>query len=131
MDAWAGNQKPNSRVPVRCLQDSHTSQYGKQKGAGGVSSTRQVRDIVQVCFDEAAARLRRDGLESDADNLQTATVHWLRHTGISDDVKRRPKEHVRDDAGHGSSAITDRYIDLEKRERHASAKKKSIRPLTG
>lgn len=107
----------------------HSPLLPKQKGAGGVSSTRQVRDIVQVCFDEAAARLRRDGLESDADNLQTATVHWLRHTGISDDVKRRPKEHVRDDAGHGSSAITDRYIDVEKRERHASAKKKSIRPL--
>ena len=56
-------------------------------------------------------------------------VHWLRHTGISDDVKRRPKEHVRDDAGHSSSATTDRYIDIEKRERHASAKKKKLRPL--
>jgi len=38
-------------------------------------------------------------MESDADNLQSATVHWIRHTGISDDVKKRPKEHVRDDAG--------------------------------
>ncbi len=26
------------------------------------------------------------------------TVHWLRHTGISDDVKIRPREHVREDA---------------------------------
>jgi|GEM_PF-3743224 hypothetical protein len=41
-----------------------------------------------------------------------ATVHWLRHTGISDDVKHRPREHVHDDAGHGSGAITDRYIDV-------------------
>lgn len=54
------------------------------------------------------------------------TVHWLRHTGISEDVKRRPREHVRDDAGHSSSAITDRYIDVELRERHRSAKKKAI-----
>jgi len=53
-------------------------------------------------------------------------VHWLRHTGISDDVKRRPREHVRDDAGHSSSAITDKYIDIELRERHRSAKNKPI-----
>ena len=40
-------------------------------------------------------------------------MHWLRHTGISDDVKQRPREHVRDDAGHSSGAITDKYIDVE------------------
>jgi hypothetical protein len=51
----------------------------------------------------------------------------LRHTGISEDVKHRPREHVRDDAGHGSSAITDRYIDVERAERHASARNKRIR----
>ena len=101
----------------------------KSKGSGGLSSTRHLRDIVQICFDEAVHRLRHDGLDSDADALRSATVHWLRHTGISDDVKRRPKEHVRDDAGHSSSAITDRYIDIEKRERHASAKKKKLRPI--
>ncbi len=55
-----------------------------------------------------------------------ATVHWLRHTGISDDVKHRPREHVRDDAGHSSSAITDKYIDIELRARHQSAKEKLI-----
>ena len=51
----------------------------------------------------------------------------LRHTGISEDVKIRPREHVRDDAGHSSSAITDRYIDVELRERHASAKRKPVK----
>lgn len=55
-------------------------------------------------------------------------MHWLRHTGISEDVKIRPREHVRDDAGHSSSAITDKYIDVESRERHYSAKKKMIVP---
>ncbi len=88
-----------------------------------------MRDIVQRCFDNAVFRLNKDGMVNDAEGLQSATVHWLRHTGISDDVKRRPKEHVRDDAGHSSSAITDRYIDIEKRERHASAKKKKLRSL--
>jgi hypothetical protein len=55
-----------------------------------------------------------------------AMVHWLRHTGISDDVKIRPREHVRDDAGHSSSAITDKYIDIELKARHKSAKRKQM-----
>ena len=53
-------------------------------------------------------------------------LHWLRHTGISDDVKHRPREHVRDDAGHSSSAITDRYIDVELKARANSAKDKTL-----
>ena len=62
----------------------------------------------------------------EAESLIEATVHWLRHTGISEDVKRRPWEHVRDDAGHSSRATTDKYIDVELRERHRSAKNKPI-----
>ena len=58
--------------------------------------------------------------------MKEATVHWLRHTGISDDVKHRPREHVRDDAGHGSGAITDKYIDVNLKDRHRSAKNKII-----
>ncbi len=71
--------------------------------------------------------MAKEGFPDDAERLANATVHWLRHTGISEDVKHRPREHVRDDAGHGSSAITDRYIDVERAERHASARKKLIR----
>ena len=71
--------------------------------------------------------MKNDGFSEDAERLETATVHWLRHTGISEDVKSRPREHVRDDAGHGSSATTDRYVDVERAERHASARDKLIR----
>lgn len=99
----------------------------KTRGKGGITSTRQIRLIVQQCFNEAAHRLRAEGFQDDADRLEEATVHWLRHTGISEDVKHRPREHVRDDAGHGSSAITDRYIDVERAERHASARAKPIK----
>jgi site-specific recombinase XerD len=94
-----------------------------------LTSTRQIRNIVQQCFQRAIDELTRDGLSDEIEALQQATVHWLRHTGISDDVKIRPREHVRDDAGHGSSSITDRYIDVELRERHASAKNKPLDPL--
>lgn len=100
----------------------------KQKGRGAITSTRHIRLIVQQCFDAAIARMEKDGMQDEVNELKAATVHWLRHTGISDDVKQRPREHVRDDAGHGSSAITDRYIDIELRERHASGKQKNIKP---
>lgn len=100
----------------------------KTRGQGGITSTRQIRGIVQHCFDEAMKKLQAEGFEEEASQLSVATVHWLRHTGISEDVKFRPREHVRDDAGHGSSAITDRYIDVELRARHASARKKVIDP---
>lgn len=98
----------------------------KTRGKGGITSTRQIRGIVQQCFDFAEARMRKD-FPDEADRLAAATVHWLRHTGISEDVKFRPREHVRDDAGHGSSAITDRYIDVERAERHKSAREKRIK----
>lgn len=86
--------------------------------------TKRIRVLVQICFDRAAEDLSCQGLLLDADQLRAATVHWLRHTGISDDVKVRPREHVRDDAGHSSGATTDRYIDINLRERAQSAKQK-------
>lgn len=105
-----------------------TPLIAKIKGNGPVTSTRQVRFIVQKCFDNAYDRMQSEGLMDEAQELRAATVHWLRHTGISEDVKFRPKEHVREDAGHASMATTDRYIDTEMRERHASARHKKIKP---
>lgn len=98
----------------------------KTKGIGAITDTRHIRRIVQNCFDQAITKLNQDTFIEEAEQLKMATVHWLRHTGISDDVKIRPREHVRDDAGHSSSAITDRYIDVELIARQQSAKKKLI-----
>ncbi len=106
-----------------------TPLISKSLGKGAVTSTRHVRRIVQDCFDRAYKRMQSDGLEEDAADLKAATVHWLRHTGISEDVKFRPREHVRDDAGHASMATTDRYIESDLRERHASGKRKRIKDL--
>ena len=92
-----------------------------------LSDLSHIRDIVQGCFDRAIEELKQQGEKDEADSLMEATVHWLRHTGISDDVKIRPREHVRDDAGHSSSATTDQYIDIELKERHKSAKQKVIK----
>lgn len=113
-------------TPALPLPNDNSPLIPKQRGHGPITDTSHIRRIVQVCFDEAIDVLRQKDLENDAQELSQATVHWLRHTGISDDVKRRPREHVRDDAGHSSGAITDKYIDVELQARHRSAKNKPI-----
>lgn len=100
----------------------------KLRGNGPMSDTAPLRRLVQHCFDLAAMDLEARNQQEEAEHLASATVHWLRHTGISEDVKIRPREHVRDDAGHSSSATTDRYIDVEKLARHRSARRKQIEP---
>lgn len=100
--------------------------FPKIKGNGPISDLSHIRDLVQSCFDQAGILLANDGFLEEQETLNEATVHWLRHTGISDDVKIRPREHVRDDAGHSSSATTDQYIDIELRERHRTARDKPV-----
>lgn len=115
-------------TPLPIMGDT-TPILPKAIGKGPITSTRIVRSIVQDCFDIAYKEMKQDGLEEDAQELKVATVHWLRHTGISEDVKTRPREHVRDDAGHASMQTTDRYIESDLRERHASGKHKRIKNL--
>ena len=97
----------------------------KKKGEGGIG-IRQLRKIVQVGFDCTVERLIEGGANDEADSLRQATVHWLRHTAISKDVQFRPREHVRDDAGHQSVQVTDRYIEIDLQARHASARSKTL-----
>ena len=88
-------------------------------------STRRINQILKWAFNLGATKFAIEQPRK-ASKLRSATVHWLRHTGISDDVKIRPREHVRDDAGHSSGAITDRYIDVELQARAKSAAKKKV-----
>lgn len=113
-------------LPPLPLPNEKTSLISKEKGLGPITSSRHIRRIMQLCFDNTIEKLRATGFESEADALEAATVHWLRHTGISDDINKRgrPIVHVRDDAGHASVGITDRYNDVELIERHKSAKNK-------
>jgi len=100
----------------------------KEKGKGALGSTRLIRHLVQTCFDAAVDQLKQENQLEEAEMLRSATVHWLRHTGISDDGKYRPREHVRDDAGHSSSSITDKYVDVELKARAKSARGKVLTP---
>ncbi|WP_444946811.1 hypothetical protein ACJJIP_09985 [Microbulbifer sp. VTAC004] len=115
------------QLPALPSINEQTPLVHKSRGKGPVTSTRQVRLIVQNCFDAAHQRMVEEGLGEDAEDLKAATVHWLRHTGISEDMKYRPREHVRDDASHASMATTDRYIDSDMRERHESGRSKRVK----
>lgn len=66
------------------------------------------------------------GAKASRTGPKIGNVHWLRHTAISEDVKRRPLNHVRDDAGHESINTTNRYINTPHRERHKTARDKPI-----
>lgn len=117
-------QRNLTSLPVR---GEMTPLVAKDRGRGNLG-TRQVRNLVQECFDWAIANLRRAGKADEAQDLEAATVHWLRHTAISADILHRPREHVRDDAGHESAVITDHYIDADRAARHESAKNKKLKP---
>ncbi len=112
------------------LPNESTPLIHKLIGQGGLESTRQIRVLVQECFDNAIAAMVKEGFIDEAKALSNATVHWLRHTGISDDLNKRgrPMVHVRDDAGHTTSATTDLYNDAELQARHNSGKRKNILP---
>lgn len=117
-------------LPALPHPDDKTPLVPKEKGKGAITSTRHIRRLVQLCFNKTMDKLRQKGFSTEADALEMATVHWLRHTGISDDINKRmrPVAHVRDDAGHSSSATTDKYNDIELRQRHQTAKNKKVIP---
>lgn len=105
-----------------------TPLFPKLKGKDGLGA-RQIRNIVQEVFDRAISQLQTAGKTDEAEDLATATVHWLRHTSISSDVEFRPREHVRDDVGHENAATMDKYIDTDRVARHQSAQRKKLKPV--
>ncbi len=113
------------RLPV-----GHEKQplFKKLIGKGGITSTRHVRYLMQEIFDNAHHLLIERGNEDEARALQTCTVHWLRHTGISMDVMNRPMAHVRDSAGHSSLSVTGLYIDNDPMESYLTAKSAHLLP---
>jgi site-specific recombinase XerD len=108
-------------------REEDTPLFQKQKGKAGLG-TRQIRSIVQSVFDRAIDQLKSAGKIDEAEDLATATVHWLRHTAISNEVEYRPREHIRDDVGHENASTMDKYIDTDRLARHQSAQGKRLKP---
>ncbi|MDR3477724.1 MAG: site-specific integrase [Gammaproteobacteria bacterium] len=108
-------------------REEQTPLLPKIKGKQGLGS-RQIRNIVQMVFDRAIYALHQQSKTDEAEDLATATVHWLRHTAISSDVESRPREHIRDDVGHENPSTMDKYIDIDRVARHQSAQHKQLKP---
>ncbi len=113
--------------PVLPLPNDPTPLLHSLRGNESISSRGVIQRSVQACFDQTIENLKRNKKFDEAEHLEHASAHWLRHTGISDDIneRHRPLAHVRDDAGHASITTTDRYNDIELKERHQSAKRKT------
>ncbi|HEX4045803.1 MAG TPA: tyrosine-type recombinase/integrase [Gammaproteobacteria bacterium] len=116
------------QLPSLPRRDEATPLFPKLKGKGGLG-TRHIRNIVQTVFNQAIEKLRSEGKIDEAEDLATATVHWLRHTAISNEVEFRPREHIRDDVGHDNPATMDKYIDIDRVARHRSAQTKRLKTV--
>ncbi len=114
-------------LPPLPSREEPTPLFPKIKGKSGLG-TRQIRNVVQTVFDRTISKLQQQGKTDEAEDLATATVHWLRHTAISTDVESRPREHIRDDVGHENAATMDKYIDTDRVARHQSAQNKKLKP---
>lgn len=114
-------------LPPLPHRDEATPLFPKFKGKAGLG-IRQIRNIVQTVFNFAIDKLKASGKSDEAEDLATATVHWLRHTAISSEVEYRPREHIRDDVGHENPATMDKYIDTDRVARHQSAQHKRLKP---
>lgn len=114
-------------LPPLPYREEATPLFPKLKGKLGLGA-RQIRNIVQDVFDRAIQKLQAVGKLDEAEDLATATVHWLRHTAISSEVEYRPREHIRDDVGHENPATMDKYIDIDRVARHQSAQSKRLKP---
>ena len=116
--------------PVLPPPNDDTPLLHSLRGEEWITSRGVIQRAVQTCFDDAMEMLKKQQQFDEAESLAHASAHWLRHTGISDDIneRKRPLAHVRDDAGHASVVTTDRYNDIELKERHASAKSKKSSP---
>ena len=98
----------------------------KNRGLGGMTS-RQLRNIVQEAFDNTYEMMKEKGYREESKALQSATTHWLRHTGASEDIATRPLKHMADDLGHSSMGTTDQvYIQSDMKERAMTGKDRAV-----
>lgn len=48
----------------------------KEKGKSPMTDSRHIRRLIQYCFDRTINKLRDEKLFSEADGMESATVHW-------------------------------------------------------
>ena len=81
--------RAHRNLPPLPLPNEQNPLLPKEKGQGAITSSRHMRHLIQLCFDQTIEKLRKDHYADETNTLEAATVHWLRHTGISDDINKR------------------------------------------
>lgn len=80
-----------------------------------------VHIIIKGIFALAANRWRQEGRgDAQAEKLQAASAHWLRHTAGSSIANAADLRHARDTLGHASLSTTSIYVHTEDDARHAA-----------
>lgn len=98
----------------------------KMRGVGNIGQ-RQLARLIDDSFDAVEKRLRLKGRDIEAKQIASSTTHWLRHTGASMDVNKRPIRHLADELGHASPGTTDTlYVHSDQRERAESGKGRKV-----
>ena len=85
-----------------------------------------IHSIIKTVFSMAAQRIRNRGpeLEWQAEQLERASAHWLRHTAGSHMAnKQSDLRHVRDTLGHESLTTTNIYLHSTDDARHEETEK--------
>ncbi|SFB32355.1 tyrosine-type recombinase/integrase [Azotobacter beijerinckii] len=100
----------------------------KLDGRGGLTD-RQIRNIVQKCFDTAVKRMHAEGRsEKEISGLRAASAYWLRHTSATYDAPHRPLKHLQDDLGHAKASTTqDIYYSGIEPEHTASGRSRRLK----
>jgi integrase/recombinase XerD len=112
-----------SPMPV---ENEDTPLLSRTKGKAGLS-IRQVTRIIEESFNLVVNELILKGMNQDAEEIKSASSHWLRHTGASQDAETRPLRHLADDLGHRSMATTDRsYVQSDVKARAKSGRDRKI-----
>ena len=86
-----------------------------------------VHSMVKEVFKGAAARLRARGLpfEAQAQRVEQASAHWLRHTAGSSMANNEVDlRYVRDNLGHESISTTNTYLHSSDDARHRATEEK-------
>lgn len=83
--------------------------------------TRQtLHKVLEFAFDEAATQFRNEGLANDADRLEAASAHWLRHSLGTNLVRQGMNiAQVRDVMRHANIATTNIYVHTDADARHS------------
>lgn len=106
--AWRGLPE----IPSECPPETPLIAPLRQDKDGSLSQAMLYR-LLKDFFRNAAGELRDQGHQEDADKIERASTHWLRHTRGSHSVENMPLNLLQKLLGHASLATTSIYTSAD------------------